>query len=39
MVISQRFLYLQENKNHFLKVPLLFIKDAKNLRNRLNLSF
>ena len=28
MPISQRFLYLQENK-HSLKVPLLFIKDAK----------
>ena len=39
MPISQRFLYLQENKLRFLKVPLLFIKDAKNHRNRLNLSF
>ena len=39
MPISQRFLYLQENISHFLKVPLLFIKDAKNHKNRLNLSF
>ena len=39
MQISQRFLYLLENKYHFLKVPSLFIKDAKNHRNRLNLSF
>ena len=39
MPISQRFLYLQENKYNVLKVPLLFIKDAKNRRNRLNFSF
>ena len=39
MPISQRFLYLQENKYHFLKVPLLFIRYAKNHRNRWNLSF
>ena len=39
MPIPQRFSYLQENKEHFLKVPLLFIKDAKNQRNRMNLLF
>ena len=39
MPISQKFLHLKENKYHFLKVSLLFIKDAKNRRNRLNLSF
>ena len=36
MPISQTFLYLQENEQHFLKVPLLFIKDAKSNGNRLN---
>ena len=39
MPISQRFLQLQENKYHFLQVPLFFIEDAKNHRNRLNLLF
>ena len=34
----KNILYLQENKQHFLKVPLFFIKDAKNHRNRLNCS-
>ena len=38
MPISQTFLYLQEDKKHFVKVRPLFIKDAKNHRNRLNLS-
>ena len=36
MPISQTLLYLQENEQHFLKVPLLFIKDANSHRNRLN---
>ena len=27
------------SQEHFLKVPLLFIEDAKNRRNWLNLSF
>ena len=39
MPISQTFLYLQEDKYHFLKVSLSFIWYAKNHRNRLNLSF
>ena len=39
MPISQRFLQLQENKYHFLQVPLFLIEDAKNHRNRLNLLF
>ena len=39
MPISQNFLHLKENKAHFLKGSLLFIKDAKNRRNRLNFSF
>ena len=38
MPISQRLLCLQENISHFLTVPLLFIKDAKNHKKRLNLS-
>ena len=39
MPISQRFLQLQENKYHFLQVPLFLIEGAKNHRNRLNLLF
>ena len=39
MLISQTFLYLQENKQlQFPKVRPFFIKDAKNHRNRSNLS-
>ena len=33
------YTYKKINNKNFLKVPLLFIKDAKNHRNRLNLSF
>ena len=33
MPISQRFLYLQENKYHFLKVPSLFIWYTKNQKS------
>ena len=33
MPISRTFLYLQENKKHFLEVALFFIKDAKNHRD------
>ena len=33
------YTYKKKNKSHILNVPLLFIKDAKNHRNRLNLSF
>ena len=36
MSIFETFLYLYENKLHFLKVRPFFIKDAKNHRNRLN---
>ena len=36
MPISKTFLYLQENKYHFLRVAPLFIKGAKNHRNRFN---
>ena len=38
MPISQTFVYLQDDKEHFLKCRPFFIKDAKKHRNRLNLS-
>ena len=34
MPVSQRFLYLQQNKWHFIQVPSLFIWYAKNHTNR-----
>ena len=38
MPISQTFVYLQDDIEHFLKCRPFFIKDAKKHRNRLNLS-
>ena len=38
MPISQTFVHLQDDKEHFLKCRPFFIKDAKKHRNRLNLS-
>ena len=38
MPISQTFVYLQDDKEHFLKCRPFFIKDAKKHRNRLIFS-
>lgn len=38
MAIYQTFLYLQEDKQYFLKVQPFFFNDTKNHRNRLNHS-